>query len=239
MNRIRWPLLLASALFTALFIAWQALSSVDFLYPIWHKALDIGNTISVYGPQNRHRRGFERTTAVEHARLFAAIVHAVENGGRGLEYLRYRDPEGKPIDRLLTRPEIVHLQDVARLVGAFEKFGWLCTLLFITTGVSLRLRPTPRPVVKNVLAYLAVIALLSIGAIVAIGAKTVFYKLHTWIFPPGHQWFFYYQDSLMTTLMKAPDLFAGIAAEWLTLTVAIFAGLIALCVRLIPKASRQ
>jgi hypothetical protein len=44
----------------------------------------------------------------------------------------------------------------------------------------------------------------------------VFYGLHTWIFPPGHAWFFYYQDSLMTMMMKAPELFAYIA---LTLAV--------------------
>jgi hypothetical protein len=37
--------------------------------------------------------------------------------------------------------------------------------------------------------------------------------MHIFVFPDNHQWFFYYQDSLMSTLMKAPDLFAGIAIQ--------------------------
>ena len=45
------------------------------------------------------------------------------------------------------------------------------------------------------------------------GAKAIFYQMHVLIFPPDHQWFFYYQDSLMSTMMKAPDLFAGIALQ--------------------------
>jgi Protein of unknown function (DUF1461) len=234
MDRLRWPLLLVSALFTALFIAWQALSAVDFLYPFWHKALDIDDTVRVYGPQNRNRHGFEYTDAAEHARLFAAIVHAVENRGRGLENLHYRDGDGRPIGLLLTEPEIVHLKDVARLVGAFRIFGWSCSLIFIGVGVSLRLKPAPRPAVKKYLAYSAVIAALGIGAVLVIGPKAVFYKLHTWIFPAGHQWFFYYQESLMTTLMKAPELFAGIAAEWLMLTLVVFVPLTALCISMLP-----
>jgi Protein of unknown function (DUF1461) len=238
MNRLRWPLLLVSAFFTALFIAWQTLSSIDFLYPLWHKTLDIGDTVRVYGPQNRNRRGFERTTGREQARLFAAIVRAVESGGRGLEDLEYRDAQGKPIDLLLTRPEIVHLRDVARLVGAMRIFGWVCLIVFIAVAVSLRLKPAPRSTMKKYLFYFAGFILLSIGAVVAMGAKTVFYKVHTWIFPPGHQWFFFYQDSLMTTLMKAPVLFAGIAAEWLALTVLLFALLVAVCARIAPGRAR-
>ena len=235
MRRLRWPLLILSAFFTVLFIAWHALSSVNFLYPLWHEILDIDDTVRVYAPQNRYRHGFEHTTSEEHARLFAAIVHSVENGGRGLENLRYRDPAGNPIDLLLTAPEIVHLRDVARLVHTFQLFGWTCSLIFVAVGVSLRIKPAPRPPMKKMLVYFAAVTLLVIAVILAIGAKTVFYKLHTWIFPPGHQWFFYYQDSLMTTLMKAPVLFAGIAAEWLVLTIALFVALVAACVRFIPN----
>lgn len=237
MDRLRWPLLLVSAFFAALFIAWQALSLVDFLYPVWHKALGIDETVRVFGPQNKNRHGFEHTTAEEHARLFAAIVKAVENGGRNLEDLKYRDADGKPIDRLLTRPEIVHLQDVARLVGGFQVFGWAWLLVFVAVAASLRRWPAPRPAVKKTLAYFGGLMVLSIVAVLALGAKAVFYKVHTWVFPPGHRWFFYYQDSLMTTLMKAPVLFAGIAAEWLALTVALFLLLVAACGRLLPRGA--
>jgi len=232
---LRWPLLLMSALFTALFLAWQTLVAVDFLYPAWHQALDIGDTVREFGPQNKHRHGFERTTAEEHARLFAAIVRAVEDGGLGLENLKYRDRDGATIDQLLTPPEMVHLRDVARLVRLFERFGWVCLLMFVAVTASLWFWPAPRPAVKKYLAYFGVSVLVVVGVILAIGAKDVFYKLHTWIFPAGHQWFFFYQDSLMTTLMQAPVLFAGIAAEWLMLTVVVFLLLITICGKLLPR----
>ena len=211
-----------SAFFTALFIAWQGLIHVDFLYPMWHKVLDIENTVRVYGPQNRNRLGFEHTTSEEQARLFSAIVRAVENGGRDLEALQYRDAHGKPIDLLLTRSEIIHLRDVARLVGIYTVFGWSSTLVFIGVALSLRLRPAPKPTMKRFLAYFMSIVLLITVGILIIGPKTAFYKMHTWVFPSNHKWFFYYQDSLMTTLMQAPNLFAGIAAEWLILSLAGF-----------------
>jgi len=54
----------------------------------------------------------------------------------------------------------------------------------------------------------------------AFGFTDVFYYLHTLVFPDNHQWFFYYQESLMSSLMKAPDLFAGIAIS-LSVTAAI------------------
>ncbi|MCB1808001.1 MAG: DUF1461 domain-containing protein, partial [Candidatus Competibacteraceae bacterium] len=75
--------------------------------------------------------------------------------------------------------------------------------------------PSPRRVV---LSSLAVLVLLGIG-VVLMGPVRVFYQLHIWIFPPGHPWFFYYQDSLMTTLLKAPDIFAPITLSWLLLSV--------------------
>ena len=233
-DRLRWPLLLVSAILSSTFIAWQLLSSVNFLYPVWHKALHIDETVRIYGPQNRNRHGFEKTTGEEHARLFAAIVRAIENGGRNLETLEYRDASAKPIGLLLTRSEIVHLQDVARLVGAFKSTGWVSLLVFIAIAMSQRRRPLPKPHLKKALTYIVVIAALGCGALLIIGPKAAFYKMHTLIFPPGHQWFFYYQDSLMTTLMKAPDLFAAIAAEWLLLTLIMSALLLALWLKTAP-----
>ena len=96
------------------------------------------------------------------------------------------------------------------------------------------MRPTPKPALKMILAYFSAVIVLIGLIITAIGPKDVFYKMHTLIFPSGHQWFFYYQDSLMTTLMKAPDLFAAIAVEWLLLTMIILALLLALLARLVP-----
>jgi len=238
MGGLRWSLLLVSAWFTALFIAWQLLSTVNFLYPLWHNALNIGDTVRVYGPQNRYRHGFEQTTAQEQARLFAAILDAVENDGRGLNDLRYRDPEGKPIDRLLTPPEIVHLKDVTRLIAGFYKFSWACLIVFIAVIISLWMRPTARPALKRVLVTFSTVITAGTVLVLVLGAKKVFYKLHTWIFPEGHRWFFYYQESLMTTLMKAPDLFAGIAVEWLVLTLMLYGLIVALTLKLIPTPKK-
>ena len=46
--------------------------------------------------------------------------------------------------------------------------------------------------------------------------------MHEMVFPDDHQWFFYYQDSLMTTLMKAPDIFFAIGAVWAILASVIY-----------------
>tara|TARA_Y100000588_G_scaffold356149_1_gene412087 strand:- start:498 stop:764 length:267 start_codon:yes stop_codon:yes gene_type:complete len=60
------------------------------------------------------------------------------------------------------------------------------------------------------------------GVVFALGPKQVFYWFHIKVFPEGHQWFFYYQESLMSTLMKAPDLFGFIAVLIAVLTLSIF-----------------
>jgi hypothetical protein len=65
-----------------------------------------------------------------------------------------------------------------------------------------------------------------IGVILAvIGPKAVFTQLHIWVFPAEHKWFFYYQDSLMSTMMHAPILFGGIAAQWAAFASIVFIGL--------------
>ena len=61
-------------------------------------------------------------------------------------------------------------------------------------------------VVITVIAVMAVLAWLGV-----VGPTEVFYQFHIWLFPADHQWFFYWQESLMSTLMKAPALFGGIA----------------------------
>ena len=64
-------------------------------------------------------------------------------------------------------------------------------------------------------------ALLGALMVVVIGAKDVFYALHEWVFPSDHQWFFFYQDSLMSTMMKAPDFFGYVAAALVSLALII------------------
>jgi len=75
---------------------------------------------------------------------------------------------------------------------------------------------------KGVLVIFAVLMVSLASAVFIVGPKDVFYQMHIWVFPDNHQWFFYYQDSLMSTMMKAPDLFAGIAAQIVLLALLLF-----------------
>jgi len=65
-----------------------------------------------------------------------------------------------------------------------------------------------------------------------VGEGGLFAWLHEQVFPPGHQWFFYYQESLMTTLMKAPHLFGPVALALAGVTLACFLALLAAARRL-------
>ena len=70
------------------------------------------------------------------------------------------------------------------------------------------------------------IALLLITvSVMLIGPYEIFSQFHVWVFPEEHKWKFYYEESVMSNLMKAPDLFAYIAVLLVALAVPIFAGL--------------
>jgi uncharacterized membrane protein len=215
-----WALFTALSLVACLFVAWKALIAVDYLYPVWYEALDIDQTIAQYGPQNRQGKlSFETTTKNERVRLFAALVDAVHNRGQGLENLVYHDSSGLPITTLLTAPEVVHLQDVARLFAWLQEAGWLALVALIVLFSWLRWRQRALPSLRKLLSgTVSGIAMAGV-VIIALGPVKVFYQLHEWIFPQGHQWFFFYQDSLMSTMMKAPALFGPIALIWAALSL--------------------
>ena len=217
-----WVAVLLAALPAALLASWQLLASADFLYPLWYEVIGIDRTIAEYGPKNRYREHFEDTTREERRRLFAALVAAVHDGGQGLETLTYHDAWGRPVAPLLRPPEITHLRDVSRLVDGLYRLGEGAVVIWILALVWLwRLRLPPPPLGRYLAGLGLAAAVLALG-VIAVGAKKVFYTTHTLIFPSGHQWFFYYEESLMTMLMKAPDLFAAIAAEWLLLTALVY-----------------
>jgi hypothetical protein len=234
---ILWAILLLSALPASLLASWQLLLGADFFYPLWYEVIGIDRTITEYAPKNRYRDHFELTTREERTRLFAAIAAAINDKGRGLETLTYHDARGRSIAPLLRSPEITHLRDVARLVDGLYRVGLGAALAWLVALVWLwRLRLPPPPLGR----YLAGIGLATVVlalAVIASGAEKVFYKAHTLIFPAGHQWFFYYEESLMTMLMKAPDLFAAIAAEWLLLTALCYWLGIGLSRRIILRAT--
>ncbi len=218
-----WALFALALAIASLFVAWRALAAVDFAYPVLYDALGLGATIERYGPDNDVRPGFHRTTRAERERIFAAIAEAIRNDGAGLAKLRYRAPDGRVLGLVLTEAEVQHLNDVATLVRRFERVGWAAlgalVALTATAGVR-RLRP---PRARYFGAGAAVVVLGTATVVLALGPTDVFYWLHERVFPPDHQWFFYYQESLMSMMMRAPDLFGAIAVVWLALALAIAA----------------
>lgn len=216
-----WSVFTVALLVASLYVSWQALAGFDFGYPVWHEVLGIGDTIARYGPDNRWREGFEQTTPVERARLFAAIVDAIHADGRGLADLRYHDPEGRELGRLLRAPEIVHLRDVARLVRWFEIAGLAAFVLLMVLAAGARWRRRSLPAARRFFGGAAAMLIAAGVALLAMGPVELFYALHEVAFPDDHQWFFWYEDSLMSTMMQAPNLFGAIAAVWFPFALAL------------------
>lgn len=212
-----WSAYLLALSLASLFLAWVVLARVDFLFPFWYDVLDIGPAVARYAPQNRLRPHFQLTSRAERERLFGAINTAVHDGGRGLAELRYHAPDGRPLGRMLTEPEIIHLQDVARLIGRGRILGWSALMLVLPWSVVLWRRALTPPPLRRLLGAALPTASVAIAAVWLVGPERLFYAWHEWVFPPGHPWFFYYQESLLTTLLKAPDLFGAIALAWVAL----------------------
>ena len=218
---VRWTLFTLALAVASLFLGWRALAAVDFAYPVFYDLLDLGETIERYGPQNDVRPGFHRTSRAERERVFAAIAHAIRHGGAGLDEIEYFAPDGRVIGRLLTAAEIRHLQDVAHLVSGFERLGWIALVVLAALVAAARLRrEKPPPARHFTLGTVLIVSVIAGGVLVA-GPVRVFYWLHEQVFPPDHQWFFYYQESLMSMMMRAPDLFGAIAVVWLVLALAV------------------
>ncbi|MCP8898906.1 DUF1461 domain-containing protein [Gilvimarinus xylanilyticus] len=221
LSSVLWPLAFLCHWLVAGFVAWHLLAQVDFAYPQAYQALDIGAHIETYGPQNRYKDDFADTDKEQRLGLFHQINEAIHQDPDSLAEITYTTNTGKLV-ALLRPPEVVHLQDVAHLIDGVYAAGWSALLVLIATTLALRLQQAPLPHPRHVI--LTFTGAIALGALVvfAAGPKKVFYLLHTWVFPPEHPWFFYYQDSLMTTLMKAPDLFGFIAVLLLLLWTAIW-----------------
>ncbi len=212
-------LLVAAGVLASLYLSWRILAAVEFLYPVLYESIGIGEHIDTYAPQNRYKRDFELTSPEERKAMFAAIGDAVRDHGRGLESITYRDPGGNELGVLLRAAEIIHLRDVARLVHVLELAGLISLAVISFHLVLLRRRRLRLPSPRHLLGYTGGGILALAMVVIAIGPVEVFYALHRWIFPEDHQWFFFYQDSLMSTLMKAPDLFGYIAVALVLLAM--------------------
>lgn len=206
-----WSLLVVFSFILSLGAGWMTLKPVDFGYPFLHSLLHIDVQIKKYGPKNKYRKHFEKTDGTEQKRLFHEIVVAIHGDIDRLNTLTYHAPDGTAIDKLLREPEIIHLQDVKVLL---DKFLWACLLLIPITGGLLwylRHNKIPFPGMGKITKRFMISLVLMTTLIVLIGPTKVFYQLHIWLFPAENQWFFYYYESLMTTLMVAPVIFGPIA----------------------------
>ena len=226
----RWAgrLVAVGLIFVSLVLSWHALAKVDFLYPVWYSALGIEDHVSHYGARNRQgRHDFVLTEPAEHRRLFGAIVEGIHGRGTPLDQLVYRDRDGIVLGSFLRADEVGHLRDVAALVEKLLIAGWSITAVtVILVLLHGRRGVCPPTLVRAMLGYGILVVLA--GAVVGlVGPQEVFDGLHEWIFASGHPWFFYYEDSLMTTVMKAPDIFGAIAATWLVLHLIVYALLLA------------
>jgi len=218
-----WVGFFAALVVASLSAGWGLLAARGFGYRTLYSVLHIDETINQYGPLNKVRPDFQRTNLDERQRLFVAIVQGVHQHGDGLDTLVYRAADGTVIGSLLTPAEILHLQDVARLVAILRPVGWAALVLVISGSVWLRrgsiLLPGKKVVISSALLVVGIAGLLSL-----VGAEAVFYQLHRGLFPPNHQWFFYYEESLMSMMMQAPNLFGAIALVWVLVAIAVLMG---------------
>jgi hypothetical protein len=193
----------------ALGVTWALYAQADYGYAFWYNALDIDQHIDEYGPLNRYQRpDLEALDAPHHIELFHQIRVAVHDGGEGLASIHYPDRQGTRV-ALLRPAEVQHLRDVAHLIDSGRWALAVAFLAWLPLAARVARRPAPdwrRRALVAVTPLLAMVVWLLVA-----GPEAVFYQFHIWLFPADHEWFFYWQDSLMSTLMKAPVLFGGIA----------------------------
>jgi hypothetical protein len=209
-HTLLWPLFFISQLISLALISWHLMAQIHFAYPLGYQLLDLESHIAHYAPLNRHKEDFEFTTKEDHWRLFGEISDSIQNRGKGLADIRYK-LNNDNLTSLMHQDEIIHLQDVANLVDHFYQLGYVSLAIWIICWLFIGWKKFQPPSNKKVIIGFIGMILLTSLIVILIGAKDVFYWLHIQIFPADHKWFFYYQDSLMTTLMKAPDIFAFIS----------------------------
>lgn len=216
-----WPLFFLCQLGALALASWHLAAQVHFAYPLGYRLLSLDKHIAEYAPLNRNKADFQFTSPADHWRLFGEISDAVQDSGRGLQSISYSLRNGQTTG-LMHEAEIIHLQDVANLIDRFYRAGFVCLGLWLgLIAIAIWKRYRPPPVAKVAIGFVVGLTLLT-AVVIAVGPKALFYWLHEQIFPPGHAWFFYYQDSLMTTLMKAPDIFAFISLFLLVILVLLW-----------------
>lgn len=202
-----WLLFVIASLWLAISLSWWVYARFDYGYSFWYDQLAIGSHIQRYAPKHPDKADFAQLPKEQHVEAFRQIRQAVHESGAGLEQIRYRGANGDKA--LLDTAEIQHLRDVARLLDLAALAFWPVLVLWAALAWYLGRRPLPPWRFR--VGALAGLAILGLAIFTVVGAKQVFYTLHVWLFPPENQWFFYWELSLMSAMMKAPYLFGGIA----------------------------
>ena len=220
-------------------ISWHIFSQNNFLFGQLYEYNEIQEHVEKYAPQNRNRDNFDITTKTEHVRIFSEIVEAINNNGFGLDEIVYKTDDGKVIDKFLTEAEIEHLHDVSVLVknaniaNIFLMLAFFGLILFFWVYKVIKGRYFWKPF-SVLAAFFNMYFLLTIlgAAIFAIGPQNIFYILHELFFANKGQWYFYFQESLMTTLMPE-TIFASIAVLLVTIALLIWIFLSYLIVKIL------
>ncbi len=213
-SNVLWLLFLLLTFIVTLPVSWWGMSKVDFFYSGLHDNIGIDTHIQRYAPRNRFNKiEFEKTTKTERVVLFHGVVSAIHNNGDGLKSLSYIRASNKEKVTLFTEAEVIHLKDVANLLEKLKPIAFWVTIIWLVSILWIMFKQIKLPTVKR-LFVLALILLGSVLLVLSFGPEQVFNQLHIWVFPDNHQWFFYYEDSLMSTMMKAPYLFAYISGIW-------------------------
>lgn len=214
-----WFIALWGILLSSLALSWWFNAQTHYGYTYFYDFYNIAEHIEEFAPQNQYILGLEQLSKDEHVSLFNQISAAVHNHGQGLAAIQFK--VGSKTQRLLHRAEVIHLQDVANLI---DKLRVAAIIIIILTMILVfyLFKNKRKPKLKVQLLCLSLLLVFVVAMVFIVGPTNVFYQFHVWVFPDGHQWFFYYQESLMSTMMKAPDLFGGIAASIFLIALLLF-----------------
>jgi len=213
-------------LVSCLYVSWQVLSQANFLYDQIYEHNGLEAHVNEFAPLNRNdKESFALTSKTERVRVFSDIAREINTGGGGLGSITYTPEGADAATPFLVEAERDHLQDVANLVSSLKPIGAvIASLLIAFYGFCWYYKVSryqyfwrPSGVFVS-LFQIAAVAALCVAITFAIGPQQTFYLLHEWAFSDKAQWYFYFEDSLMTTLM--PEIvFANIAALLGILTV--------------------
>ena len=232
-----WSVMCLCLLILSLLAAWHLLATQNFPYRTWYDVLALGENIEEYGPVNVSKKDFHLTDKPQHISLFAGIVDGIQHEPDTLSDIRYL-ANGQS-HQLLHEAELIHLKDVHQLVQQAYRAGAAVLAFMVILAVVLVKLKSPLPDLWRLHLVAALVIAAGAAALALFGAEAVFYQLHIWAFPEGHQWYFFYEESLMSTMMKAPVLFGGIALELVVLALFLYSAALLILKRFWPAAGNE